>query len=478
MEFELVHIIASIVGVVYLYTLLSTIFVLILENRNPTRSISWVIILLFLPVLGLFFYLIFGQNLRQRKKITKLSIRRKEPFQTKLKTLHPESYAGLDEKTTGLIHLLYNATHAVVYENSKLDIFTVPEKTFEQIFKDIEAAQNNIHIEFYIIGNDEVGIRMRDLIIKKAQAGVEVRLIYDFWGSFELNKKYLKPMRDAGVEFEAFYPPRFPYILGRLNFRNHRKIIIIDGKIGYTGGVNMANRYLYGDKLGFWRDSMIRIEGSAVYGLQETFLSDWCFTRRVMLSGKQYFPKQESFGENKIQIVDSGPDTRFKAIMYGIHHAISTAQKYVYIQTPYFMPTDEVFAAIQSAALRGVDVRLNIPTKSDTSMAQAGNNSYLERLLETGVKVYFYNKGFLHSKTIVADDFISTIGTANMDFRSFEQNFEVNAFIYDTKTAKKLKAIYLQDLGNSKELLLRDWQKRPILERFRESISRLFSPVM
>lgn len=478
MEFVLTHIFPIALGLIYLYSLASTISVLVLENRNPIRSIAWVVVLVFLPIFGLIFYIIFGQNLRQKKKIVKLSIRFKEPFNKKCKKIDKQSIAHLNNNAKGLIQLLHNSNQSEIYENTKIDLLIEPSSTFEQIFKDIEYAEKHIHIEFYIISNDEVGNKLRELLVKKAQAGVQVRVIYDFWGSFDLNKKFLQSMKTAGIRFEAFYPPKFPYILGRLNFRNHRKIIIIDGKVGFTGGVNIANRYLHGDKLGLWRDTFIRMEGSAVYGLQETFLSDWHFVTRKLLSGEQYFPKQNEFGTNKIQIVEGGPDTKFKTIMHGMYFAISTAQEYAYIQTPYFMPTEEVFTAIITAALRGVDVRLLIPTKSDTSLAQASNNSYVQKLLEAGVRVYFYQNGFLHSKTLVVDDSISSIGTANMDFRSYEQNFEINAFIYEKETAEKLKSIYKKDLENSKEVILRDWKKRPILEKFKESISRLFSPAM
>lgn len=478
MDFALTHIFAIALGIIYLYSLVSTLSVLILENRNPIRSISWVIVLVFLPVLGLIFYAIFGQNMRQKKKIVKLSIRLKEPFSKQFKKLNPKICEQLNDNAKGLIQLLYNSNKSEVYENTKVDLFIEPNSTFEQIFKDIEAAQKHIHIEFYIIANDEVGNQLREVLIKKASAGIQVRVIYDFWGSFDLNKKFLHSMQKAGIEFEAFYPPRFPYLLGRLNFRNHRKIVVVDGKIGLTGGVNMANRYLYGDKIGLWRDTFVRLEGAAVYGLQETFLSDWHFVTRKMLSGEQYFPKQKEFKTNKIQIVDGGPDTSFKTIMHGMYYAISTAKEYVYIQTPYFMPTEEVFTAIITAALRNVDVRLLIPTKSDISMAQASNNSYVQKLLTAGVKVYFYQNGFLHSKTLVIDNFISSIGTANMDFRSYEQNFEINAFIYEKETAEQLKTAFLDDLKNSKEVELKIWEKRPKIARLRESLSRLFSPAM
>lgn len=478
MDFVWPNIVIIILLVFYLYTLITTLTVLIMENRNPIRSIAWVIVIIFLPVIGLFFYFILGQTLRQRKKINKLSLRRLDGANRN--PLYSEDWTdkSLTSNAVGLIKLLHKGDDAVVYENSKISVLHDPKLTFENIFTDIENAKDHIHIEFYIIANDEVGNRLRELLIKKANEGVEVRLIYDYWGCFELSKKYFRSMKNAGILFHAFFPPRFPFVLSKVNYRNHRKIVVVDGKIAYTGGVNMAKRYLYGDSLGSWRDTMVRLEGTAAYGLQEAFLSDWYFVDRILLNDMRYFPETETFGQNLVQIVDSGPDTKFKTIMHGMYYAITTAQEYVYIQTPYFMPPDEVLVAIQTAALRGVDVRLIIPTKSDTTMAQASNNSYIERLLEAGVRVYWYNKGFLHSKTMVIDNLISSIGTTNMDFRSFEQNFEVNAFIYEEETALKLKSLFLKDTELCIELELENWKDRPKIKRIKESLSRLFSPAM
>lgn len=478
MDFILGNIVVILLLVFYLYTWASTITVLIMENRNPIRSISWVIVLVFLPILGLLFYFIFGQNLRQRKKINALSIRKQESRYKNLQQLEKQNKSETSANITNLIRLFQNENEYIAYANSKINVYAEAEETFENIFEDIANAQDHIHIEFYIISNDEIGNRLRELLIEKALQGIEVRLIYDYWGCFDLTKKYFRSMHDAGIRFHAFFPPKFPFVLSKINYRNHRKIVVVDGKIGYTGGVNMANRYLIGDNLGPWRDTMVRLEGSAVYGLQEAFLNDWYFVDRAMLTQKKYFPKQEMFGKNLIQIIDSGPDTKFQSIMHGIYYALTTAQHYVYIHTPYFMPPDEILSAIQTAALRGVDVRLLIPTRSDTSMARASNCSYIETMLNAGVRVYWYLNGFLHSKAIVIDDVVSTIGTANMDFRSYEQNFEINAFIYETETAQNLKQLFLRDLEHSIEVTREEWAERPKIQRIKESLSRLFSPVM
>jgi len=465
---------------IYLITLLSIVTVVILENRHPIRSIAWIVTLVFLPIVGLFFYMVFGQNFRQRKKIHKLSIRNQDEIKQQDE---PYDVAKIEQftdsiNTSGLIRLLYNNNEAFPYENSQIDIFTNGRKTFQAIFDDIKKAKDHIHIEFYIIVDDEVGNRLRDILIQKAKEGVTVRVIYDYWGSFKLKKEFIQPMVIAGVNLRAFFPPQFPYFLSKINYRNHRKLVVVDGQIAYTGGINMADRYLKGDLLGQWRDTMVRFEGSAVFGLQETFISDWFFVDRNMLTEKRYFPTPKISGKNLVQLVDAGPDTEWMSIMHGIYFAITTAKAYIYIQTPYFMPTEVILTAMETAALRGLDVRLMLPKKSDTSMARSSNASYIQVMLNAGVKVYLYDNGFLHSKTIVIDDMISTVGTSNMDFRSYEQNFEVNAFIYEKETALKLKTIFFNDLAFSTEITEEQWRKRPRIKKINESFSRLFSPMM
>ncbi len=477
--FQWTNILTLLLVGVYLYFLISAIAVLILENRNPIRSIAWLLVLMFLPVLGLLFYAIFGQKVRQKKKIKKLSIRSgKASAKVKPDLSVLSYYSSLSDNAKGLISLLYHSDEALIYESSQIDILAEPKTTFDSIFLDLEKASDHIHIQFYIIVNDSVGNRLLDILLRKAAQGVEVRLIYDYWGCFGLPKKYIRQMKEGGIHCYAFFPPKFPFILSRLNYRNHRKLIVVDGKIGYTGGVNMADRYLYGNALGTWRDTMIRFEGAAVLGLQEAFSDDWYFVDRTIIDHDRYFPSQKTFAKNLVQIVDSGPDTLFQSILQGMYYAISTSQKYVYIQTPYFMPPDEISVAIETAALRGIDVRLLIPIRSDASMATDSNCSYIERMLDAGVRVYNYQKGFLHSKAWVVDDAISSVGTANVDFRSYEQNFEVTSFIYEEETALKIKSLFLNDLNDAVEIDKESWKNRPKFQRFKESLARLFSPIL
>jgi cardiolipin synthase A/B len=467
---------------IYLFTVAPTIVVILLENRNPVKSLAWILVLIFLPVLGIILYLYLGQDYRKQKIVAKKSIRR----------LHNRPKVNLEEldvdnsllsaSNKHLIRLLQNNSEALAFHGNDISLYTNGVDTFDALFGEIERATKEIHIEFYIIENDEMGRRFRELLIRKASQGVRIRLIFDFVGSFHFKRPQQDELREAGIELYSFLPAHFKITIrkNRINYRNHRKIVIIDGRVGFTGGVNIADRYLTGNKLGMWRDTFMRIEGPAIHGLQNAFLTDWFFVSRQLLSGDHFFPYIPPIPafDNVIQIVTSGPDSDWENIQQGIFVAITSAIKYVYVQTPYFMPTDIIMSALQTAALGGVDVRVMIPERTDTFMTQSCSYSYITQSLEAGVKIYLYRNAFMHSKAIVVDDQISTIGSANMDFRSYEQNFELNAFIYDEKTAVALRDVFLQDQAQCSEITLEEWSNRPILTRIKESVARLFSPLL
>lgn len=472
------HLLTIIFIALYAYTLVSTIPVLLLENRNPTKSLSWVLVLLFLPIIGLIFYLIFGQNLRKQKIISKKSIRNPA---NRLK--HPFDISKVDENIIdnnqlNLIKLLYKNSDATAYTNNKIEILSDGKKTFDAMFDAIRNAKNHIHVEFFIFGNDKISNELREILIQKAQEGVRVRMIYDFWGSIFLSRMYLQSLREAGVFIRPFLPLRLRFGRSKINYRNHRKILIVDGEIGFTGGLNIADRYRFGNSLGHWRDTFVRFEGPAVHGLQQLFLTDWYFVERKIIDDDKYYPTSRKFRNNIVQIVSSGPDTDWEAIMQGIASAIMSATQYVYIHTPYFIPNDVIDSCMQMSALSGVDVRLMIPNHSDSKLSDACTSSYLGKVLEAGIKVYKYKKGFLHSKAIVIDGFISIVGSANLDERSFNQNFEVNAFIYDSKTAETLSNLFERDMKNCFELTLEAWSNRKRRQKLKESFARLFSPLM
>jgi len=463
----------------YIYIIVSSITVILLENRNPIKSFSWILVLILLPGIGLLFYFTFGQNYRKRKFVKKTTGQYLSKRPVASFDINQLDNSQISSNQFNLIKLLYKNSAAVGYADNKIEVLSEGVATFDSFFEAIGNAKNHIHIEFFIFADDEISNRMRELLIQKAKEGVRVRMIYDYWGSFKLSMsaRYIKSLKDAGVYVYPFLPLRFRLGRSKVNYRNHRKIVIVDGEIGFTGGINIADRYFKGNRLGVWRDTVVRIEGAAVHGLQVQFLLDWFFVDKKLITAEKYFPTPKKFNSNLIQIVSSGPDTDWEAIMQGIASAIMSATRYVYIHSPYFIPNELVLGCVQIAALSGVDVRVMIPSESDSAFTDASTASYVEQLLEADVKVLRYKKGFLHSKAIVIDDTISIIGSCNMDERSFTQNFEVNAFIYEPATAFKLRDLFIVDMEKCDILSLEEWTKRPKREKFKESFARLFSPL-
>ncbi len=455
-----------------------TVFVIITENRNPIKSIAWVTILVLLPIFGFVVYLFFGQNYRKQKIISKKSIRKIKKHSKREFRKKEISLDSISETYKGLVALLYRNNESIPYHNNNVEIYTKGEDAFNSIFTEIEKAQHHIHVQFFIIENDVIGNRLKDLLIKKASEGIKVRLIYDSLGSWKLKKKFLQELKDNGIETGSFLQVRLPFFSNKVNYRNHRKVVVIDGNTGFVGGMNVADRYVVGDNLGNWRDTLIKIEGSAVYGLQNSFLIDWYFVSRTFITSKDYYPPTSDRGNKLVQTVTSGPDSDWEAILQSFCKTISMAKKYVYMQTPYFLPPECLLDTIKIAALSGIDVRLLISENSDARLTNVASRSYLREIMDAGVKVYFYDNGFIHSKTIVVDDEISTIGSTNMDFRSFELHFEINSFVYDKDFAIQMKEIYMEDLNNSKKIELADWKKRIRWHKFKESFARLFSPLL
>ncbi len=473
------HIVTTLIILLYVYTTISTISVLLLENRNPVKSISWVLVLLFIPILGLWLYLLLGQDYRRKKIISKKSIYRVIDRPVASFDINRLDTDSMTENQLKLVKLLYKNSNSAGYANSKIEIYTSGTSTFSSLFEEIKKAKDHIHLQFFIFDDDRISNKLRELLIKKAKEGVRVRMIYDYWGSFKLSNSYVNSLREAGIYVNAFLPFRWKISRNsKINYRNHRKLVVVDGKIGFIGGLNVADRYIYGNSLGKWRDTFVRLEGAAVHGLQLLFMVDWYFVDRKFIDGPEYFPIPQEFDENLIQLVSSGPDTDWESIMQGIASAIMSATKYVYIHTPYYMPTDVIADCVEIAALSGVDVRLMIPVRSDSPLSDASTSSYLGTVLEAGVRVFRYKKGFLHSKAIVIDDFISIIGSTNFDERSFAQNFEANAFIYDSKTGEQLKELFLNDIKNCEEMTLDEWNNRQRRQKLKESFARLFSPIM
>ncbi len=466
----------NLIHTIYIVLITSCIIVVILENHNPRTTIAWILALLFLPVLGLLLYFIFGKDHRrehiilQEEKERLLTLAESPKQQTKL----PDTY-----NFHQVSKLLQKRSSMPVLNGNQVKVYTDFSEMMEDMLASIAMARHHIHVLFFKIEEDEVGQRLANLLIQKAKEGVEVRLIYDDAGNIAVNKRFYRRMRENGVQVQAFLKLRLPFLSRDINCRNHRKIVVIDGLTGYTGGMNIAERYQKGIKIGIFRDTHIKIKGPAVAQLQMSFLSDWRFTTRQLLADQAYFPKSLPYGNTRLQIVSSGPKEHWQLIMQGMVKAISLSKHYVYIQSPYFLPTEPILMALRNAALSGVDVRLMIPYKGDDGQStMQASHSFLKEILEAGVKVYSYEKGYMHAKVMVCDDEFCSIGSTNIDFRSLEQDFEVNAFIYDIDLTLKMKEIFLEDEKDCRLIEAEAWAKRPFLKKVRESFARLISPLL
>lgn len=465
---------------VYQVIVILTIIHVVLDNRQPAKTMAWALVIWFVPVVGIVFYLFFGVNTRKERLISQrsldmLSKRSMLEFVEQRDLRLPEEYKPI-------IDLFVSENFSLPFKGSEVKIHTDGYSFFHALLKEIASAKDHIHLDMYIFEDDALGNMVRDALVAKAREGVEVRLIYDDVGCWNVSNRFFERMREEGIEVAPFLPVRFPSFTSKVNYRNHRKMIVIDGRTGFIGGMNIALRYVKGTKSQPWRDTMLQITGSGVYSLQRAFLVDWYFVDRNLISNRKYYPhpsEESSHNESLLQIVTSGPDTPYPEIMQGYVRMILAAKKYIYIETPYFLPTDPVLFALKTAAAGGVDVRILVPLRSDTKFVEWAGRSYLREMVKAGVSVSYYKTGFLHSKMIVCDDAICSCGSTNVDFRSFENNFESNAFIYDSKVAIAMRDMFLEDTSQS--LLFTDMPQRVkpnILKRLVESLVRLMSPLM
>ncbi len=474
------------IGTVFtLYTIFIAL-VIFMENRNPSKTIAWLLILFLVPVVGFIFYLFLGQNFRKRNIFKKKRDIDFEKFQDiakhqrqaiKDKDLFKDDESFVKKR---LISLILNNANAPFTVNNDSKVLTNGEETFEEIIGVLKEAKDHIHLEYFIMKEDGIGSVIKGILINKAQQGVKVRVIYDSVGSWRLSKGYLEEMREAGVEIHSFLPVYFPILSRELNYRNHRKIIVVDGNIGFLGGLNIGDEYLGGDRyLGFWRDTHLRIRGEAVYGLQNIFFKDWYFVSKQQLPyDGVYYPKLPYFGEQLIQIAASGPDSDWQSIMQAYFLTISSAEEKIWINTPYLVPDESIMMALRTASLSGVDVRIILPSYPDHRTVFWASMSNIEELLQAGVKVYKYKKGFMHGKILLVDGIAASIGTANLDIRSFQINFEVNAFIYDKEIVERMEKDFYMDMEDSDKVILEEYLQRPLLEKIKEAAGRLMSPLL
>lgn len=466
----------TIVIVAYLVTVLSIIAVVISENRNPVKSLAWVTAMLFLPVVGMVLYAFFGRNLKNKHLISrkkKLRLRNREHFR-----LIEESSLNLSDASRQQIRLARSLTGATFFPGNKISIFTDGKEKFEVLKKDIINARHYIHLQYYIFEDDRLGHEIKELLVAKARQGVKVRVIYDHVGSFPLKRTFIRDMKESGVEVQPFLRVTFPQFATRINWRNHRKITVIDGEIGYIGGMNIADRYIEGVKFGCWRDTHLRITGPAVSAMQYSFAIDWNFTTEQLLEERTKRYEVDDNADAGIQLMTSGPNRPWSNIALLFLKAISNARKRIYIQTPYFLPTESLLKALQAAALAKVDVRVMIPRRCDSVMLRRASYSYVGECLRAGIKMYLYDKGMLHAKTVIVDDEFSSTGSTNFDSRSFEHNFECNAFIYSRDFNSRMTEIFMRDLDDCTRINPTAWRHRPAIERYKESLVRLLSPIL
>ena len=465
---------------IYQIIVVGVLIQLVMDNRQPAKTMAWALVIWFVPVAGIVFYLFFGVNTRKARLVSQRSLdqltRRSMLEFVEQKDLH------LPEAHRQLIDLFANEDFSLPFRTSQIRIYTTGYDFFPALLQAIGSARHHIHIDMYIFADDALGRLVSDALTDKVREVVEVRVVYDDVGCWNVPRDFFEHLREEGVEVVPFMPVRFPQFTSKVNYRNHRKLVVIDGTRGFIGGMNIALRYVKGTGTQAWRDTIIEVTGNGVFGLQRAFLVDWYFADRTQISNRQYYPKDDhpvATANCIVQTVTSGPDTRYPEIMQGYVQMILSARRYVYIETPYFLPTEPVMFALKTAAVAGVDVRILVPMRSDARLVELAGRSYLREAAQSGVRVSLYTAGFLHSKLIVCDDTVCSCGSTNVDFRSFENNFESNIFIYDETVTRQLREVFLTDEGYAMR-----WEDLPsrvapkFHKRLLESLVRLMSPLM
>ncbi|MGI6223883.1 MAG: cardiolipin synthase [Prevotella sp.] len=469
--------------VLYISVIIVMMVTVLMDNRQPTKTMAWLLVLTFLPIVGIVLYIFFGQNVRKKRYVSKRSLDQLSKRQAWVYA--EQKNLKVKDEHRDLVHLFYNQNGALPFKDNEVEIYTSGYEFFGSLLQQIGMAEHSIHLESFIFQDDELGYLIADALIDKARQGVEVRIIYDDVGCWNVRNKFFERMRNEGIDVHAFFPVKFPAFTSKMNYRDHRKICVIDGEVAFIGGMNIATRYVKGTPGTMWRDTHLKIRGGAVYGMQHAFLVDWYFVDRTLISDRIYYPpfpadlKINPEDQTLAQIVTSSPIAQWPDIEHGYVRILLQAKRYVYMESPYFLPTEPILFAMRVAALAGVDVRLMIPYKTDTRIVQWASRSFVYETLQAGVVVELYKKGFNHTKMLVSDDSISTCGSTNLDFRSFENNFESNVFFYGEPMAKRLKQVFFDDERDC--VRIEDAvqvENRPFLKRLWESLLRLLSPLM
>ncbi|MCM0648236.1 cardiolipin synthase [Clostridium swellfunianum] len=464
-----------------LYAVISVI-IIILERKRPEKTIAWLLVFVLLPPFGLILYIFLGRNWKRHKLTEDFSPYVRDLIYRVINRIENPEYIPL-------IELLAKNSDSPLFVDNDITLFKNGNEKFKSLKDEIKKAKHHIHLEYYIVKSDAIGTEIKDLLIEKAKEGVSVKFIIDRVGSIKMKNSAIRELRAAGIDviqYSYFLAPLLRAINTQINYRNHRKIVVIDGHVGFIGGINIGDEYLGKGKLGYWRDTHIMVKGDFVLGLQAVFLDDYFTIKRI--SGdyflnkddfKSYFPEPIKSNKQIMQLVKSGPDSEFPAIMQGVLKMITMAKKNIYITTPYFVPTESIMEALKMAALSGVDVRILFPGRYDHVLVYLASRTYLAELIRCGAKVYFYSKdSFIHSKVMTIDSKISTIGTANMDIRSYELNYEINAVIYDDAKTKELENQFFADLDKSIEISIEDFDNITRFHKILEATARVFSALL
>ncbi|MBV7273566.1 cardiolipin synthase [Clostridium sp. PL3] len=467
---------------IFAFNAMISIILIVLERKNPEKTIAWLLVFIVFPPVGLFLYIFLGRNWKKHKLHDETTINIERLVYEVMKHVKDHTYSPL-------IELLSKNSESPLFNNNSIKIFKDGSEKFSTLKEELLKAKAHIHMEYYILKSDGIGNEIKDILIKKSLEGIDVRIILDRVGCIKLSKEYINELKEAGVDvvqYSYFLAPLLRKINTQINYRNHRKIVVIDGKVGFIGGINIGDEYIGKSKLGYWRDTHIMVKGDFVYGLQAVFLDDFATIKEANKEFFYYgdnfegfFPETEDTEGKLMQLVKSGPDSEFPAIEQSIIKMINMAKEHIYITTPYFIPSETILNSLKIAALSGVKVHILFPSRYDHIIVHFASRTYLEDLVRNGIMIHLYNpKGFIHAKTTSVDGKICTIGTANMDIRSYVLNYEINAVIYDEETTEQLESLFFEDLKQSKRVTEEYFNNISPLIKSLEAFCRIFSSML
>ncbi len=461
-------------GLLIIHGLITAVGV-VLERRAPAASLVWIGTLILLPGVGAVLYWLFGR--RKFKRVARWRDRAHARVSLQLPQQPPEVEPNRQKRK--LMRLVQAVTGNVESHGNIVSLLSNANRAYPEMLQAIECAQHHVHMEMYIFRSDETGVAFAQALLAAQKRGVTVRVLLDAVGNMGTELALFRPLRAAGGEVAFFAPFKLRPLTQRLNFRNHRKVLVVDGHTAFVGGLNIGDEYRGLDpSLGNWRDTNLMLKGNAVNHVQQVFLEDWCYATDEAVEGADYFNRNADVGGATVQILPSGPDLEWGAIHQAFFRAIAGADERVYITSPYFIPDETMVDALTTTALAGVDVRLVVPSRSDLPLVAAAGRTYFPELLKAGVRIFEYQAGFIHAKTILVDDWAALVGSANMDIRSFQLNFEINAIVYDAQFVAAADGFFALDLAHSNEVTLAQWRERPLPRRFFDGLARLLSPLL